>query len=532
MFKVMIVDDERIVRKGIMTSINWSAYGIEIAAEAKNGQDALEKLKQCPVDLVLTDIRMPIMNGIELARSVRCKYPDIKLVLLSGYEDFQHAKEAMAIGIQHYLLKPVIAEKLVGILSGIRDEERSRRMMKQGEFIRNKLFNENLPHIKSMLMNSLINKQTDINEVIEKAKTLKISLEGPAYQIMIIEVDDYSLFKERLSRREREAGMFAILNIAEEVLVSRFHCFVSFGELGQLIGLINLPLGTNIIDICEELQLNLKRYLKLSVSIGLGQPVCLLTDVSRCYDQALSAIQEKAFYGKGAVIEFETEHAAPLPAASRSHLFREEEKQLAQCMLTLNVEGLRETIQRSFDRFRTEMTSFERIKSCAIGLIFTMAQVLEEIGIDSERIFPSPFLPHIAVEKFEVVADLEIWIKQITEQLIVLIEERAAGNCKKLVKEMMRYVSRNYDKPIGLSEAAEHVSMTPSYLSKVFKDEMGMTFTKWLNQLRVEEAKRLLKHTWLKTYEIAEKVGYHDYKYFSLVFKRHTGYSPRDYRNH
>lgn len=421
MFKVMVVDDEMIVRKGIMTSIDWSAHDIAITAEARNGQEALDRLRRHPVDLILTDIRMPVMSGIELAKAVRSEYPEIELVLLSGYEDFQYAKEAMSIGIRHYLLKPVIAEKLVATLADIRDAERDKRLAKLGELSKNKLFNENLPLIKTKLMHSLLDRKSDIREAAGKAEALGISLAGPMYQMIVAEADDDPHAADRLSQKEKEALAFAFLNVTEETLAARFAGFVSFGgEAGRLIGLIGLHPETPASAVraaCERIRSNLLRYLKLSVSIGIGSPVGRLLDIVRSYDEAASAVRRKTFEGK--------------------------------------------------------------------GKIFALDGGLEE----------------------------------------------ETGRSGKMVKEVIRYVSGHFDKPIGLTEAAEHVSVTPAYLSKVFKEETGITFIKWLNRLRVEEAKRLLDDTWLKTYEIAEKVGFQDYKYFSLIFKTIAGCSPRDYRH-
>nr|WP_198158044.1 response regulator [Paenibacillus sp. P22] len=151
MFKVMLVDDEKMVRKGIRMSIDWQRYGVVIASEARDGAEALEKLREEPVDLILSDIRMPVMSGIELARTVKQQYPDVEMVLLSGYEDFACAKEAMALGIRHYLLKPVLADNLVETVSGLRDEEKERRLRRQGEQLRGQLLRASAPLLKSRL---------------------------------------------------------------------------------------------------------------------------------------------------------------------------------------------------------------------------------------------------------------------------------------------------------------------------------------------------------------------------------------------
>jgi two-component system response regulator YesN len=413
MYKVMVVDDEIIVRRGIMTSIDWPSHGIAITAEARNGKEALIKLQSHPVHLILADIRMPVMTGIELARAVKPEYPDIELILLSGYEEFQYAKEAMSLGIRHYLLKPVQAEKLVELLVEYRDRERHKRLTRQRELIRNMLFNEQLPHMKSKLMHKLLDRRADAGEIREQAATLRIPLDGPAYRVLVVKADGNRLFAEHMTRKEQEAMAFAFLNIVEETLLARFPGFVSYAEPNTVIGLINLRPETPVGDVCEAVRTNLSTYLRLPVSVRPGRSVHTLTQIADSYEDALGALS------CGACRETDS------PGASA-----------------------------------------------------------EEAKVHS-----------------------------------------------RLVKEAVRYAMTHYGEPIGLSETAEHVCVTPAHLSKVFKEEMGENFMRWLNRIRVEEARRLLDSTWLRTYEIAEKVGFRDYKYFSSIFRTYTGCSPREYRN-
>jgi two-component system response regulator YesN len=349
------------------------------------------------------------------------------MILLSGYEDFQYAREAMALGIRHYLLKPVEAEKLIGILTEYRDRARQIKLARKGELIRNRLFNEQVPFMKSTLMNCLIRKDPDSSDILGKAETLQIRLDGPSYQIIVVEIDNYPLATERMSPREKEAFAFATLNLTEETLVSRYSGFAGLRRPGRLACLINLPKGQTARTVCEEIRANLLRYLKCTASIGIGCPVEELADVGRSYGEAVAALESKPPQARGSVIV------------------------------------------------------------CDDG---------------TEAVSCSGAAPL----------------------------SRESGS-RKLVSDVIRYVLDNYDKPIGLNEAADHVQVTPAHLSKIFKEEMGVNFIKWLNRLKVEEAKRMLAETWLKTYEIAEKVGYQDYKYFSLVFKRYAGCSPREYRN-
>lgn len=415
----MIVDDERLVRQGIRTSIDWAEHGIEIAAEARHGEDALHKLEQCPVDLIVTDIRMPVMSGLELAREVKRLKPDLDMVLLSGYEDFHYAAEAMALGIRDYLLKPVAAEKLVSVIARFRDEHRLKQQALQKERIRAQLLSEHLPLMKSRFLYGLIHGRMDAAEAEAKASAMGISLAGPSYCLLVIERDGGAEGKggnkvEYLPAEAEELSN-ACLNMAEETLAARYAGFVAGCGDGQWIGIANVPAdgGTyGMIRVCEEIRARLKQSLKLCVSVRIGRPVGSLSDIGRAY---------------------------------------------------------RETVHKTQ---------------------------------------PGEAPPQVEA-----------------------IQPARTKHPSKLIKDVIRFADQRLDQPIGLSEAAAHVDVTSSHLCKVFKDEMGIPFTKWLNKRRVEEAKTLLEKTWLKTYEIADRVGYHDYKYFSSMFKKYVGCSPREYRN-
>jgi two-component system response regulator YesN len=531
MFKMMIVDDEPLVRKGIATSIDWREHGIEVVAEAGNGKDALQKLMQQEVDVVLADIRMPIMSGIELSERIKERYPDMPIVLLSGYEDFAYAKAALQIGIQNYLLKPVSAENLVSVITGIRDKKREEMLNKRKEIGRNQIFNENLPYIKYKFLNSLIKKELSETEIEEKLKTLKIDLHGSAYYALMIEIDDFLLFSEKQSQKENEAFKFAVFNIAEETLLSYFSGFVCYGELNRLIALAGANKAHSILAVCEEIRTNIKRYLKLSVTIGIGMPRPSLRNVDESYWEAERALKQKVYQGKGKVYMYSKELHPENAKGVRSSLLTFEEKAMVQYLKLMNVGELRQTIDQYLTRFSSENMSFEEVKHACVRLVILLMQGMEEMGFPADGVFGANFIPHVAIERFEVLEDLEGWMRQLIDRIVRHIEENRHMTFRKTVKEAIQYVEKHYAQPISLSEVADYVKVTPAYFSKIFKDEMGITFIKWLNQFRIEKAKALLKETRLKTYEIADQVGFYDYKYFSNTFRKYTGYSPRDYRN-
>ncbi|MBB6730678.1 response regulator [Cohnella zeiphila] len=531
MFRMMIVDDEPLVRKGIATSIDWQEHGIEIVAEAGNGKDALQRLQSLPVDLVLADIRMPVMTGIEMSEQIKERYPDTAIVLLSGYEDFGYAKAALQIGIQNYLLKPASAEKLISVIVEIRDKKRQERQSLKQEMSRTRIFNENLPFLKYKLMSSLLKGELGAAEIEEKSRTLQIDLQGPEYHILLLDIDDFWLFSEKQSQKQNEAFTFAVFNIAEETLLSYFSGFVCYGELNRLVALVSSHKIHSLLAVCQEIQANVKRHLKLSVTIGIGQSCSSLADIRRSYQEAVQALKEKVYRGKGQVFLFAANQRQDVFDGERSAPFTAEEKTMVRHLKLMDEKELLQSIRQYFLRFASENIPFVEVKHACVRLVFLFIQELEEIGSPKDVVFGPQFIPHVAIERFEVVADLEAWLARMAAKLVRHIEENHRNTFKRTVKEAIRYMEGHYDQPISLTEVSDHVNVTPAYFSKLFKEEMGITFVKWLNRLRVEKAKALLKETSLKTYEIAEKVGYYDYKYFSNTFRKYTGVSPRDYRN-
>ena len=530
MFSMMIVDDEPLVRKGIATSIDWEAHGIEVVAEAGNGIEALQKLSNRKVDVVLADIRMPFMTGIELSQQIKEQYPEISIVLLSGYEDFAYAKAAIQIGVHNYLLKPANADKLVSVISEIRDKKRDEQLKRKKEMSRIHMLNENMPYLKYKFLSGILNKEWNRKEIEEKIRTLRIQLSGPKYQIVVLDIDDFLLFSEKLSQKENEAFRFAVFNIAEETLLSYYNGFVCYGELNQFIGLVSPTMIHSLLAVCEEIQLNMKRYLKLSVSIGIGSPYSNLSEIDQSYWEANQALKGKVYHGKGKIFMFSQERQPESVNGERLPLPLEE-KSLIQCLKLMNVKELHQMIDQYFLRFVTENAQFEEVKHACVRLVILLIQAMEEIGFRPESVFGSSFIPHVSIERFEVAADLETWMRQKVDQILRHIEENRRSSYKRTVKDAIRYIEEHYEQAITLGEVSDHVNVTPAYFSKLFKEETGITFIKWLNQLRIEKAKGLLKNTRLKTYEISEKVGYYDYKYFSNTFRKYTGVSPREYRN-
>ena len=307
MLKLLLVDDEPIIRKGIRTSIDWEKYDIEIAGEASNGMDAIEKALVLKPHIVITDIRMPIMDGLLLSGSLKKQLPDTRIIILSGYDDFAYAREALSLGVYEYLLKPVGAEELISVITRIKDEiikEQSEKSKNLSEAI---AFNENFPRIKSNFINKLLKGEfTNSNLIFNKAETLKLNLSGPEYLVFTVDIDDFLIMTEDMSDKDIDLLKFSVMNISEELLFSVFSGLVCYSEFDHLIGVISSKnySETLVRNLCTDIQHCCRKYLDLSVSLGIGKAYKNILDLPGSYFEALTALRSKIYKGKSSITFF------------------------------------------------------------------------------------------------------------------------------------------------------------------------------------------------------------------------------------
>ncbi|ACT03693.1 response regulator [Paenibacillus sp. JDR-2] len=531
MITLLIVDDEPNIRKGIRTSIDWEDYGIEVVGEAADGVEGLEKALKLKPHITVTDIRMPLMDGLELSRHLKNQLPDTRIVILSGYEDFSFAKEALAIGVQDYLLKPVGAEELVDLMLKLSEEIKLAEADKRNRQSLNMMINENYQTIKSDFINRILQGGvTDSSAIFDKAELLKIRLSGPEYSILAIDIDDFALMTEDLPENKRELIRFSVMNIAEEVLLSRTQGLVCYSQFDHLIGMMSGGgLRADFVDhVCEEIQQAVKTYLKLSISIGISRNCTDIAVLSTSYAEAFSALKAKIHKGKGSLIRYQE---SMMSTEMQNVLYpSEEEKVIIGCLKTLNSSELHSAIDQIFDRFAAGQTDAPVIRSICGRLLLMAVSGVEEMSVDVGSIIGTNFNPYREMERFDTLGDLRKWMNDVLHRLSELVQENKNQKFKGVIKTALRYMEENYNRAVSLADVAAIVYVTPNYLSRIFKEEIGVNFVEWLNRYRIEKAKLLLSEPGAKTYAVAEKVGYSDYKYFSQMFKRFADCSPKEYK--
>ncbi|MBU3113274.1 response regulator [Clostridium lacusfryxellense] len=531
MLKLIIVDDEAVIRKGIITSIDWCSYDIEVVAEGINGRDGMDKVLINEPHILITDIRMPVMDGLELSRIVKEKLPTTKIIILSGYSDFPYAKEALKIGVNEYLLKPVGAEELISTVVKLRDQilqEQEKINLELSSYI---FFNENLPYMQSRFSNELVNSEIPLNDsTYYEGNKFGISINGPEYQVLVIEIDNFVLLTENYLEKHKNLLKFGIINIISENLNLIATSAVVYGEGNSVLALININSDNkrNIKDVCIEIQFDIKKYMKVTVCIGMGGVYASLNNIPKSYVEAKKALKSKVFKGKNQVIIFD-ELGDDFKFISMTFP-TQHSKQLLDCIKSMDYLNLNHIIDQIFIKFLETKLNYELIKNIIVKIIINALNLLEEIGVDFEKDLGKAFDPFIEIEKHETIEDIHVWVSGLFEHIIELVKKSKSESYRKIINIAMNYVNEHYSEDIKIQDITKGIYITPNYFSTVFKEEVGETFVDWLNSFRVEKAKALLKDIKLKTYEVAEKVGYNDYKYFSTVFKKYTGFTPKEFK--
>lgn len=518
MLRLMVVDDEPIVRRGIRESIDWAAHGVSIVAEAGDGETATRLVAEAMPDVVIADVRMPLCNGLEFAGRIRRRFPSVKVVILSGYADFQYAQQALRLGAEDYLLKPVGAEELVRLVVRLRDEKEHYTSVapvdrSEVEDRVRALLAGRLDEIGNAPATTWADRWRDMEQ--EDQMVLLAEVDHPPVETGgdVSRTDMAVRFSDAVVRLLFDEGMLAA-RLAE----------------GRIVGLVShrQDVESATSKLCAEIRRIARDLSIASLTIGLSTARHGLEGLRASSAEARLAVRSKAYLGLGRTIPFhDAVEIRSTPREYPMHL----ERRLTAALRAKQIDRLRSDIALAVGELRRERTPMEHVHQIALRLYFAGVRTLDEGGIATDTLYEGPDLPHLQIRECATFDEVSRWLTARYEQLDGLLASRTEAGPPHFVTRAIEYVEHNYDRSLTLREAAEAVYVTPNYLSHMFHEQTGRTFKEWLSRYRVDRARELLATTSLRTYEIAARVGYADYKYFSKTFKRLVGCSPGDYRN-
>ncbi len=533
MLKVFLVEDEYVVREGIKNNVAWKEHGYIFCGEAADGEVAYAQIRLKKPDIIITDIKMPFMNGLELSRLVKKDNPDVKIIILSGYEEFELAKSAIIIGVEEYLLKPINAEELITAVNRVAEKIRLENKEKQNLLKLKKEMEENEVEIKRNFFHELISNTQSLSNKLEKGKQLKLELAASFYSIVLFKVSRVKHGDEEFSNR----------------LVHMYSKLFQYFEQEEIISFdrnlegIALLLKADTLDEMNEKQKKyiteieaiIKLYEKVSYFGGVGCSVDRLSELCTSFEDASRAfayrfIKEKDMFLKADQIN-NTEDTPWVDMNYTEYL----DKEIAYKFLRNGELGeVNFFVEEYFKNFSHACENSIMFRQYIImDMYFITANFIDQISKKDEGIKSDVSLQnlqniHTIIKSYKKTID---FIKDLFSQAITFRNEIATRKFSDIIGETKEYIHKNYcEEEISLNSAASYVNISPSYLSSVFSQETGQTFVKYLTDLRMNKAKELLMCTNKRSNEISTEVGYKDPHYFSYLFKKIHGCSPLQYR--
>lgn len=548
MYKLILVDDEDDVKEGIYHEIEWEKYGFEVIGCYGNGKEALEGLDKNLPDIVITDIKMPFMDGLEFAEIVKGKYPVIRIVILTGFDMFEFAQKAIKLNIDEYVLKPFSSQEFVGTLIKVKAQIDEQIAEKENLKTLEKHFRNSLPVLKERFLSSLVTRKLSLQEIHSRTLSYGIKLNDSAFVASAVNYDlsvrfDKSENDEAVNpggtehlkmSGDRELLMFAIFNISEEICVKHGRGIVFVYNDNIIV--LNSSTEENrdalmhkTLELLEEIRQSIEKYLKVTVTVGVGTVVNSPTDAKLSYDGAVLALDYKLVLGNNRIICIDDVEYRNVEKIEFDEL---KEQALIRCVKVGTVEELNALIEDLFSNLESMNISFSEYQIFLLEILTLLLRVIRSFSIEMDGFFAPNYNIASEIYKFNNMNEAKKWILDICIRLMGYIAVERKDTCKHLIHDAKEYIVEHFhESDISVNTVSKYLHISTGYFCSIFKREAKMSFVNYLNQLRIEAAKELLRTGDLKSFEVAEKIGFSDPNYFSYCFRKHVGLSPKEYRS-
>lgn len=529
--KILIVDDEAIFRKGLRAMISAWDNQWDIVGDAVDGYHALELLTELQPDVILTDIRMPRMDGIQLQKIIRERFPHLICIVASGYEDFSYIQQSMRHGAKDYLMKPVEREELGLILNRIKEHLKTsstkveiNSQPQEDSHLRKQASD----HFVAGLMRKSLHEQ-DL-EVLAK---LGIQFTDPYYTCLVIKLDKDSVDRERYQQTDPSLFQLYIQQFVQEIIDHRTVGFSFIFSDTEVVALVNLRdeegAHSRLLEVAESIRRQIKSLSNLTVTIGVGSPVDEFSAVPKTFKEAEIALLYRLVVGGDLVLDYET--------MTKDNQFQSEMKKWSWEVLeqTIN-EGRTSKIDKQVELVITELCKLaktpEMVHQQICKLLIHYYEMTEELELTHTWLGQKDI--RTILIKICSISSSEELIEECTLLLGGLTASIAAGNKTTVqdpITQALLFMERHYDESITLKDMADKVYLNAAYFSTLFKQKTGKAFIERLTEIRVEQAKKRLASTEDKITTISDMTGFSNIRHFNRVFKNETGFTPKDYRS-
>ncbi len=517
--KVFFVEDEIVTREGIRDNVDWKANGFEFCGEATDGEAALPLLQTARPDVLITDIKMPFMDGLQLCKIVRERMPWVKIIILSGHDEFEYAREAIKLGVTEYLLKPITVQDLHHVLQKTaaqleqekKEQDNLRKLRDQVE--------ENRATLRERLLLKLATGAISSAEAIEKGQLVGLDLVARCYLVVVIKIGHCNP-SEQFDYAGYQQAQQMISNPAE----NNPDIFILKKDLEELVLIIkgNTPeYLEEERDLFLELIQRAVKKTNYQLTIGVGNPKKRIADIPQSFIEALLSAQNDSTSNKPG--DNDRVDKAELLKVDRSAV-----ENYLKC-------GVKEDFDDFFDAFirpfGKELKSHIVKNYIFMDVALTTARFVNELGGDINQIIPKLDQVETVLANIKTTEQIREHIQKILVGALAFRDSQASSQYARMIRQATEYIDHHYmDLSMSLNKVAAQVNHSASHFSAVFSQETGTTFKEYLTEIRIKKAKELLRMTTMRSAEISYQIGYNDPHYFSYVFRKNTGLTPSEFR--
>ena len=533
MEKVFLVEDEVVVREGIKKNIDWASNGLEFCGEARDGELAFPLIQKLRPDIVITDIKMPFMDGLTLSKLIKKELPETEIIILTGYEEFEYAKEAIKIGVLEYLTKPISSEDLLIEVNKAADKVREKRKEQDLKEKYNSEMIENSRMEKADLFQNLVSGKCSMSELLDMAEKTELDISAVWYNLI--------LFRAQSTKHAQDEYSESYVDLEKKLIVlceslGSIHFDRNLDGHAILIKADSEEeLEAKQRELIEKVENMLQGYKHIAYFGGVGTSVNRMTSIAESFESASRAFAHRYFVADNKFLYSKDSNSSV--SASENDEFNIRDVDISRVDKSRIEEFLKvgssDELQYFVEDFTENvgdhfMDSLMFRQYIVMDTYFRVVSFVESLSHSRDEISSIDMQSGVLNSSESSIK----YIEEILAQGIALREATASNKYGEVVDRAMNYIKENYgEEELSLNTLASYVNMSPNHLSMIFSQQTGQTFIKYLTDYRINKAKELLRCTSKKSSEICEEVGYRDPHYFSYLFKKSVGVTPTQYRS-
>ena len=520
-YSIILADDEPHILFGMKNGINWEELGFEVVGTAQNGKEALELMEEYRPDLLISDIKMPFMDGLELSKIIHESYMSTKIILFSGWDDFEYARLAISYGVSEYVMKPINYDEMKKLLIDMHEKLEKEYAEKLNRVRLEKVYAVSLPLLRQQFLSQLVTGPLERQYREQQIKNLKLNFAYSAFYIITVklhESDSKDVLSE-LSMKETIKEVFEKISDVKQ-----------FGMMDKEVFLLCNNKKHDIERVTkavEEAAVRIRRIFHADIFCGISTCGNSMEELSALYTQSLEALE----YNLVSKEESYTYYNDILPIQKKENDWSSDVEIIEKIITRCSEEELQREVEKLLQKLQAAHYNLNEYQIVVLEILFGISRLYKKYQIAYDEEFAGSKKMAVKILSLDTGEELNNWLMNYCKLIRVLIQKKQVDNNVILATNAMKIVENRFREPtLSVETVCEELHVSSSYFSKIFKQETGSTFLNYLINLRMEEAKRLLHKTDYKSHVIGEMVGYPEPNYFSYVFKKNCGLSPAKYR--